>query len=225
MVGAEDRVVVSATRLMERVNERSEPWRHDEQVPSGLSGPGVAIRVRSALRRQDGTTRTGPDPKSQSPIEHVPRLIIGVVDVQRRNPIPLTVAWIGPLDEHEVGALSADLPARERGHKRVAWHREPAALRPSPNVILASMKDRPDRDEQGQQQHERTEPKTDAEGRGAGSEREGQQRTGGQRDPDGSESQHRGDKPQPEECDHLDPVVQHGREPVRLDDRQPSADE
>ena len=92
IVGAEDRRVVAGSGLVERVYESPDLRRHHKQVPSRDPGRCVAIRVRGPLRRQDRLVRAGlahlvADLEPQPALEHVPGFIVGMMDVQRRDPL------------------------------------------------------------------------------------------------------------------------------------------
>ena len=106
-MSAENRRVIGSARLVEGLDQSLDLRRHDEQVANRLAPPCVAIRVGRSFARQDGTAGPdlaylGADPEPKETVEHVPSLIVGVMDVQRRNPFVLRLARVRPLDDYEI---------------------------------------------------------------------------------------------------------------------------
>jgi hypothetical protein len=127
IVSAEDRGVVARARLVERLNESPNLGGHHEQVASGLAAPRVAICVRGSLGRQDRAVRARlkflvANTKSQDAIEHVPSLIVGVMDVQRRDPVPLRRTRIYPFHNDEIAVRATKLLASERREEGFVPH-------------------------------------------------------------------------------------------------------
>ena len=80
--------------LVERLHESPDLRRHNEQVAGGLAAPCVAKCVRSSLRRRDRTARAGlacllADPEPKHTLQDVPSLIVGMMNVQPRDPLVL----------------------------------------------------------------------------------------------------------------------------------------
>src|SRR4051812_17032624 len=110
----EDVGVVARARLVQRLHEPSDPRRRHQQIAGELAPPGVAIRVRRSLRREDSITRAGlahlvTDPKPQLALHDIPRLVVTMVHVKWRDPVPVAVAGIRPLDDHEIARGTSKL--------------------------------------------------------------------------------------------------------------------
>ena len=108
VVLAEQLVDVLPISFVETLDQALDLRRHHEQV-AGRLGRGVAVRVRGALGREDGgagwsVDNLAAEQEAQAALEHVPRLVVGVVDVERRDPV--RPAWIAPLDDDEVAHLA-----------------------------------------------------------------------------------------------------------------------
>jgi hypothetical protein len=74
------------------LNESHDLRRRHRQVASGLAAHGIAIRVRSALGGQRSAVKSDlpylvADPQPQHTFKHIPRLVVGVMNVERRDPL------------------------------------------------------------------------------------------------------------------------------------------
>src|SRR2546421_5573834 len=96
IVSAECRGGVVSARFMQSLYESVDPRRHHKQIP----------RVYLIANAEP-----------QHPLKHKPRLIVRVMHMQRRDPLPLRVAGIRPLDNHKVARRPTKLAARERRDK------------------------------------------------------------------------------------------------------------
>lgn len=126
-MGAKNRTVVAGSGLVESLYQSPKVRRHHQQVASRLATFCVAIRVRCALWRQYSTMRSDlayfvADLEPEHSFERVPCLIVGVMDVQRRDPFVLRFARVSPLDDHEIALRSTELLARERSEEASARH-------------------------------------------------------------------------------------------------------
>ena len=113
-MGAEDRRVVAGARLVQRRDEGADPRGHHEQVPRRLTALRVAVGMRCPLRCEyrlawPGLDDLVADPELERALEHVPRLVIAMVDMQRCDPLPLGVSGIPPFDDHKVAVRAAEL--------------------------------------------------------------------------------------------------------------------
>ena len=107
--------------LMDRFDQGRDPRRHHEQILR-LDGAGIAIGVRRPFARKDrGALRSldlsisKPEPE-RSP-KDVPRFVVCVMHVKRRDPV---VAYLGrPLNDDEVVAGPAERTACQRLHEHV----------------------------------------------------------------------------------------------------------
>lgn len=94
-------------------------------------------------RCQDRTVRTDvayliADPEPELTLEHIPGLVVSMMDVKRRERLVARVTRVGPLNEHESAAGPAQLAATEGREEEFAEfalsHR--LILRTSPQVSV-----------------------------------------------------------------------------------------
>ena len=91
-------------RSMDFVDQVCDPRRHHQEVPR-FARTRVPVGVRRAPSSKHGGAGASLDvvvaqPEAKCPFEHVPRLVVLVVDVKGRDPM---VADLGrPLDDDEV---------------------------------------------------------------------------------------------------------------------------
>jgi hypothetical protein len=115
VVRGENRWDIRARRV-DRLDESREPSAHDEDV-AGLDVARVPVGVRRAPRGHYGRACSRDDDflteaEAEFSVEHVPRFIVRMVDVEGGDPMVTDLG--GPLDQHEViarhtGSLSCKL--------------------------------------------------------------------------------------------------------------------
>jgi hypothetical protein len=64
------------------------------------------------------------DLELQGAREHVPRLIVLVMDMERSDPLPIPAARISPFDNHEIVVRATKLATRERIDESIDGHRQ-----------------------------------------------------------------------------------------------------
>jgi hypothetical protein len=130
-VRPEHRVNVGV-RLMYRFDQRRDPWRDYEQVLR-LFAAGIPIRMRRAppCEHRRARPRLHPlaaEPEPERSSEHVPRLVVLVMDVHRSDPVISDLG--GPLHDHEIVAGTAEPTAQPRRHCRSLRDAQPRYLAP-----------------------------------------------------------------------------------------------
>ncbi len=102
---------------------------HDQQVARRPRG-WVPVGVRRSSRRQSGAAGAHlvlalTEPESQPALQHVPRLVVLMVDVERRDVAGrvVTAAGVPPLHQHQTGR--ADLGPGQRLHRRAVHRSQP----------------------------------------------------------------------------------------------------
>lgn len=104
------------TRPMDFLDQVRDPRSHHQQVP-GFARTRIPVRVRrspSSKHRRPGAGLefVAADPEAKRSFEHIPRLVVLVMDVKGRDPL---VADLGrPLDDDEAFVDGPDRIAEER---------------------------------------------------------------------------------------------------------------
>ena len=136
-MGAEDRRVIGSRPA--RAARRSAPGSAASARAGADCSPRARCRrVRRALGGEHRGARVGLDhlvaePDPQHALEHVPSLVVGVVDVKRGDPLKARIAGICPLDHQEVAVLAADLTAARDVRNRSSGIAE-SVTRPYPRM-------------------------------------------------------------------------------------------
>src|SRR6185312_1775125 len=120
-VRAEDLGVVARAGRVQLAYQAVDPRRHHEHVAHRLR-PGVPERVRRAPRDEYRRAGAGlhdvvADPEAERALDHVPGLVVGVVDMKPGDR-PLgarDAALVSPLDHHEVAVGEPERATGERG--------------------------------------------------------------------------------------------------------------
>ena len=100
---------------MDLLDQRGDPRRHHEEVVR-VGSAGVPIGVRRPAPSEDGRSGRRRDlvishAETERSGEHVPRLVVPVMNVQRRNPVFTNLGR--PLNDHEVVARGAKAALRK----------------------------------------------------------------------------------------------------------------
>ena len=104
------------TRPMDFVNQVCDPRSHHQEVPR-FARTCVPVGMRRSPSSKYGGARGSLDvvvaqPEAKCPVEHVPRLVVPVMDVKGRDPM---VTDLGrPLDDDEVVVGGPDRATEER---------------------------------------------------------------------------------------------------------------
>src|SRR5436305_3664255 len=121
-VCAEDRGVVARAGGVQLAHQPLNPRRHHEHIAGGLR-PGVPEGVRRAPGDEHrgagaGLDELAGDTESQRALDHVPGLVVGVVDMEPGDrPVgPGDPARVSPLDDHEVAVGEPERATGECGH-------------------------------------------------------------------------------------------------------------
>ena len=112
-------MLIALAERVQRVDQPFDSWRHDEHVAGGR-GRGVPVCVRGAARDEHGAAGWDldivvTDAHRERTLDHVPRLVVLVVDMERRDVQRRIAASvrIPPLDHDERSPIDerTSLPA------------------------------------------------------------------------------------------------------------------